>query len=260
MATISKLIENDVTGGNKIEKQFYDTEARYDLHALIYDGRLNLAKALAERFAFRGNVLEMGSGHSWLTAEISKLPGVQSSWCLDLSDYLLKEAAPQVFRMLGANEEKITRVVSSFYHVPCPDQFFDYVIFESSFHHVPDYAALFAELKRILKPDGIVICTRERVVKEGKCESEAHFLDNKKSGILERIFTISEYRFLAELNHFHFTTEPFFWYPSEKKQFKHMVKMLFSKLPGPIHKRLAKRFNSQIFIMRKKAFDVIAPS
>ena len=52
---------------------------------------------------FRGRILEIGAGGAWLSAELSKQPGVVEIIAMDSSPKLLKEQAPKVFNLLNAN-------------------------------------------------------------------------------------------------------------------------------------------------------------
>src|SRR3974390_2117281 len=55
---------------------------------------------------FRGRVLEIGAGGAWLSAELSKLPGVVEVFATDASPLRLQELAPKVFKAVNANNAK----------------------------------------------------------------------------------------------------------------------------------------------------------
>ena len=69
---------------------------------------------------FWGRVLEIGAGGAWFSAELSKLPRVVEVITTDFSPRLLKEKAPQVFRLLNANTAKITRMPGDFHELDFP--------------------------------------------------------------------------------------------------------------------------------------------
>lgn len=251
----SRLIKTKFKGANKSEKNYHDFEQKSKL-SIIDDGRLDLAEKIRSKLNIHGNVLEMGSGHSWMTGTISKSKKVNNAWCIDSSKRIMTEEVPKVFKKIKADEKKITRVLGSFYEIPCEDNYFDFIIFESSFHHVADYSKIFKEIKRILKKDGIVICTRERFLPANKFETLKKYKSHKKHGILERIFTYDQYRYIAEMNHFHLTIEPFFWYPKKNKKLKHWLKLIVDSLPL-FRNYLASKTGSLIMIMRPKPFEPI---
>jgi len=250
----SKLIEGNHGTAVKSEVEFRDKFQKIDW-SILKDGRIDLAKKLIKKYKIRGNVLEMGSGHSWMTAMISKSQKVNEAWCVECSEKLIKEIAPKTFSKLHADISKITRIFGSFYDIPCEDNFFDFIIFEASFHHVQDYDKIFQELKRILKKGGTILCTRERYLPINKYENIKKFKDYSSRGILERTFTIPEYRFLAELHHFYFKTDPFYWYPDKNRKLKHWFKYIVEKIPY-LNRSLAYKTCSLVMVMYQKPYNI----
>lgn len=252
----SKLIYSKKINGNKIELETYSNEniRSEDTFEVLYDGRLDLAKKLIKKFNLKGNVLELGAGYSWLTAEISKVNKVENAYCCDFSKEAMVNVAPRVFKKLNANTKKITRVVGDFSNIPVEDNTFDFIIFEAAFHHVVDYKKTLKELRRVLKPNGVILCTRERIILEGRNETNKAYFEHKKSGILERIFTLSEWRFICEINYFHFSYVPFYFYKDKNKKLNDWVKYFLDI--NPFFKvKFAKRFNCLVFVIRPKAYE-----
>src|SRR5699024_6997588 len=112
---------------------------------------------------FRGRILEIGAGGAWLSAELSKLPRVVQITAIDISPRLLKERAPKVFDMLGANTEKITRMPGDAHHLDFPDSHFDFVVCSSVLHYSENIVQVLREAKRVLKPDGQFVALREPI-------------------------------------------------------------------------------------------------
>jgi len=251
----SKLIVEKKLYGNAsdIEVKYKDVQKlNREFNSFLRDGRLELAKRLISQFKLKGTILEQGSGHSWLTAELSKHRAIKHCYCCDFSAMGMRKIAPMIFKKLKAKEEKITRILGDFAHIPVPDHSIDFIIFEAAFHHVPDYEATLAEMRRILKPSGIIICTRERVLPKG-FESLRSYDEHFKSGILERIFTLAEWRYIAEMNYFHFSTEPFYFYRKKGKRLKDWAKLLLDKNPF-FRSTIARKTGSFVFLLRPKPY------
>jgi ubiquinone/menaquinone biosynthesis C-methylase UbiE len=112
---------------------------------------------------FRGRILEIGAGEAWLSAEISKLPGVVQVITTDFSPTLLKDYAPKVFKLLGAHGAKITRTPGDFHKLDFPNNHFDFVVCSAVLHHAVNVVQVLREAKRVLKPGGKLVAIREPI-------------------------------------------------------------------------------------------------
>jgi SAM-dependent methyltransferase len=126
---------------------------------------------------FSGRILEIGAGGAWLSAELSKLPKVVEIITTDLSPKLLKEEAPQVFRLLGAHTAKITRMPADFHALQFPDNHFDFVVCSAVLQHAANIVQVLREAKRVLKPGGRFIAIREPVWPLVKLKSRASMIE-----------------------------------------------------------------------------------
>ena len=122
-----------------------------------------VAPYLARRFGvtFRGRVLEIDAGAAWLSAELSKLPGVVEIIATDTSAKRLKEEAPRVFAKLGAIENKITRMAGDLHKLDFPDNYFDFVVCAAVLNRTVNIVAALREARRVLKPGGKFVAVRE---------------------------------------------------------------------------------------------------
>lgn len=112
---------------------------------------------------FRGRILEIGAGAAWFSAELSKLPKVVEVLATDFAPKLLKEKAPGVFKLLKAQEAKITRMPADFHQLGFPGNYFDFVVCSAALHHAVNVVVLLREAKRVLKPGGQFVAIREPV-------------------------------------------------------------------------------------------------
>lgn len=124
-----------------------------------------VAPYLAKRFGvtFGGRVLEIDAGAAWLSAELSKLPGVVEIIATDTSAKRLKEDAPRVFAKLGAIEKKITRMPGDLHKLDFPDNHFDFVVCAAVLNRTVNIVAALREARRVLKPGGKFVAVREPV-------------------------------------------------------------------------------------------------
>jgi len=144
---------------------------------------------------FRGRVLEIGAGGAWLSAELSKLPGVVEVFATDASPKRLKELAPKVFAAVNASVAKITRVPGDFHHLDFPANHFDFVVSSAVLHHATNIVQVLREVKRVLKPGGRLVAIREPVWPLVKIKSRSKMLAKLlATGVNERFYTLSDYK------------------------------------------------------------------
>jgi ubiquinone/menaquinone biosynthesis C-methylase UbiE len=144
---------------------------------------------------FRGRVLEIGAGDAWLSAELSKQPRVVEVIATDFSAQPLKEEAPKVFKLLGANTAKITRMPADFHQLEFPDNHFDFVVCATVLHHAANIVQVLREAKRVLKPGGKLVAIREPVWPLVKIKSRSKMLAKLVStGVDEHFYTLADYR------------------------------------------------------------------
>jgi SAM-dependent methyltransferase len=143
---------------------------------------------------FRGRILEIGAGGAWLSAELSKLPGVVEVITTDHFPKLLKEDAPRIFKLLNAKVSKITRMPGDFHQLDFRDNYFDFVVSSEVLHHATNIVQVLREVKRVLKPGGRFVAIREPVWPLMKIKSRAKMIEKLvKTGINDRFYTLADY-------------------------------------------------------------------
>ncbi|HEY5910450.1 MAG TPA: class I SAM-dependent methyltransferase [Verrucomicrobiae bacterium] len=144
---------------------------------------------------FRGRILEIGAGSAWLSAELSKLPNVVEIVTTDYSGRLLREQAPRVFALLGANPAKITRMPADFHQLEFPNNHFDFVVCSEALRDAANIVQVLREVKRVLKPGGRFVAIREPVWPLVKIKSRSKMVQRLvATGVNERFYTLSNYR------------------------------------------------------------------
>jgi len=110
-----------------------------------YLNRLRAAEIakVAAHIPARAHVLEIGAGTGQQALELKRLG-------FDVAAIELKESAYS-----GARVFPITDYDGA--HIPFPDASFDVVFSSNALEHVRDLAGMHAEIKRVLKPDGLCV-------------------------------------------------------------------------------------------------------
>lgn len=149
---------------------------------------------------FKGEILELGAGSCWFGSELSRLDSVSKIYCVEMSEFILKNVAPHVMEHIGANTEKLTRVIGDFNQLDFQDEKFDYVVFDASLHHVPEdsFLRVLKEVHRVLKSDGKVVAIREpflRTITIKKENNRRKFGQHEKTyGVTENIYSKREWK------------------------------------------------------------------
>ena len=128
-------------------------------------GRLQLLSHLRSHGVIQpaGEILEIGAGAGWLSAQLSLVPEVSLITATDFSPRLVNEVMPVVARALAANQAKIARRVADFHQLPFEAHTFDWVFADSALHHATDVVRVLTEVRRVLKPTGQLVAIREPV-------------------------------------------------------------------------------------------------
>jgi len=144
------------------EDDYYDFNKWFS----IVDQKRKVMTEVNRLMSFSGNVLELGAGSSWLTGEISKLANVNECFAFDASEVMLKEVTPNILEHVGANHDKITRVIGDFHALSFDDDYFDYVVWDAALYQVPEnsYGKVLREVFRVLKPGGQMIAINEPIL------------------------------------------------------------------------------------------------
>lgn len=140
----------------KITKQYFDSTARdYDNS---HDGRfvqcmykeiVNQAEKVSRSGVQTRRILDLGCGNGNVTALLrERIPA--KYYGLDLSENMIEEARQH----LG---DEVSLCVGDAEHLPYEDGMFDLLICNASFHHYPNPELAVDEMRRVLRPGGVII-------------------------------------------------------------------------------------------------------
>ncbi|GHO88508.1 class I SAM-dependent methyltransferase [Dictyobacter formicarum] len=139
-----------------LDKQYHTSvnlDARIRLHERFSTNRTDWQRWVFEQFDIPAGsrVLELGTGSGQLWAH--NLDRIPENWQITLSDFssgMLHDAR----KNLGERASQFQFEVIDIQTIPFPDDSFDYVIANHMLYHVPNRARAFAEIRRVLRPQG----------------------------------------------------------------------------------------------------------
>lgn len=111
-----------------------------------------------------GEVVELGAGTCWLSAELAKRPAVERVKAVEFSERRIAQLAPIAFVHLGTRAEKIERHVADFYDHGLEPGAADFVFTDAAFHHAADPQRLARVAFELLRPGGTLVLFREPTI------------------------------------------------------------------------------------------------
>ncbi len=152
----------------KINCVYHDAEhSEYDeRHEEIIAGEVNWWNKIGEIYFQRKfqnknsfSLLDIGTGTGFVLRTLMKhLNNESKVVAYDLSQLMLRQAK-QNLDSIGSNEHSF--VCGDAEILPFADEFFDAITINAVLHHLPNYKRCLSQVKRILKPKGILIIAHE---------------------------------------------------------------------------------------------------
>lgn len=130
----------------RIHERF--STAEQDLHRWFFDHLLQAAPAEA-------HILEAGCGRGDIWRKNAER--IPAGWQVTLTDFsagMLEDCKVHLWQKLA---ERFDYQVMDIQSIPYPDASFDVVIANMMLYHVPDRAKALAQIRRVLKPDGVLL-------------------------------------------------------------------------------------------------------
>jgi SAM-dependent methyltransferase len=152
--------------------EIHDVNVRYhDAAAAGYDGKWGVDYGEVGRAQVLGKVhkllgpspgpfersLEIGAGTGYFTLHLLACGVVRRAVATDISPGMVGVLEENARRM----DVKVETATCSAEELPFEDGSFDLVLGHAVLHHIPDLARAFAELRRVLRPEGTVLFAGE---------------------------------------------------------------------------------------------------
>lgn len=139
----------------KMESYLDDTGLRPDLEACVRELAGKFGKTVS------GTGLDLAAGNLWAAPVLLQSGKVEKLYCLEYSRHRILTLGPKVLEHYGVPEERVVLVLGSFYDLRIEESSADFVFLSQAFHHAGEPDRLLAEIRRVVKPGGVVIIIGE---------------------------------------------------------------------------------------------------
>lgn len=104
---------------------------------------------------------DLASGNLWAVPYLLNAGQVDRIYCVEYSQHRLLKLGPEVLEHYNVPKDKVILCLGSFYELKLPKQSLDFILLAQAFHHADRPHVLLAEIRRVLKPDGLVLIIGE---------------------------------------------------------------------------------------------------
>lgn len=155
----------EVVYRNRFAEKLANRDIREILGAYVYytmeemDRLLSMAERHVLREPLQGVGIELGAGTGLLSSLVARWSGVRAVLALEVCEGVARQITPKVARaVLDEEASKVVPVVGSFDDLCLADASLDFAVEIGSLHHSSDLPRTMAEVARVLKPGGTVLC------------------------------------------------------------------------------------------------------
>jgi ubiquinone/menaquinone biosynthesis C-methylase UbiE len=112
----------------------------------------------------QGTGIDLAAGNLWASRHILNQSNVQRLYCLEYSKHRLLKIGPRVLEHYQIPADKAVLVWGSFYDLHLETGSLDFAVLSAALHHADRPLELLREIKRVLKPGGVVLIIGEHRV------------------------------------------------------------------------------------------------
>lgn len=109
---------------------------------------------------------DLAAGNLWAIPRLLEAGNIEMIYAVEYSRHRLLKLGPRVLQHYSVPEEKVILCLGSFYQLQIPNEPLDFVFLSQAFHHADDPFRLLAEIRRVLKPGGVVLMIGEHIARE----------------------------------------------------------------------------------------------
>ena len=107
--------------------------------------------------------VDLGAGTLWAVPYLFRLGTVDHVYCVEYSRHRLLKLGPAVLEHYGVSSDRVTLALGDIHRLRLADHSVDFVFLSAAFHHSDTPGALLSEIRRVLRPSGLVIVTGEHM-------------------------------------------------------------------------------------------------
>lgn len=108
----------------------------------------------------RGTGCDLAAGNLWATPQLLR-HGADRVYSVEYSRHRLLKLGPAVLAHYGVRPDQAVLVLGNFERLHLADASLDFVLLSAAFHHSDHPGILLREIRRVLKPDGLVVIIGE---------------------------------------------------------------------------------------------------
>jgi SAM-dependent methyltransferase len=122
-----------------------------------------------ERFGRRlgGIGVDLGAGNMWAAPYLLALGSVERLYCVEYSKHRLLDLGPALLAHYGVSPARIVLALGDLHRLEIGDGTLDFVFMSAAFHHSDRPQQLLDEIRRVLKPTGLVMLIGEHITDAG---------------------------------------------------------------------------------------------
>lgn len=149
-----------------------------------------------------GVAVDLAAGSLWAAPHLFRLGHVDLLYCVEYSRHRLLKLGPAVLAHYGVPADRVVLAIGDIHRIDLPDRSVDFILMSAAFHHSDTPEALLNEIRRILKPSGIVLIIGEHITEvhaSNRLKHMAKFVAARilPAGVQMRLFghTLCAHRF-----------------------------------------------------------------
>ena len=146
-----------------VERGFSDMQRHLEETGLIRQLNDCLNASVQLGHAVSGTGADLACGVFWTAPILLNQARIEKLYGVEYSQHRLLKISPNVLQHYRVPAEKIALCLGSFYHLLLPDHCLDFVLLAEAFHHADRPEQLLAEIRRVLKPNGVVLIIGEHI-------------------------------------------------------------------------------------------------
>ena len=142
---------------DRMERYLNDSGLIGQFHQALEFLDRNLGRCL------EGTGADLAAGNLWAVPLILQSGPVKKIYAIEYSKHRLVDLGPKVLQNYRVPRDNVILCLGSFYELEIAHKSLDFIFLAQAFHHADDTDRLLGEIRRVLKPKGVVLIIGEHV-------------------------------------------------------------------------------------------------